>query len=160
MLKFQEFYEIYAPDIYRFAYWLSGNGFDAEDLTSETFVRAWDRFSTIRTETLKAYLFTITRNIYLEKLRKEKYQVPLQENIPDPNSGVEMTIETKQELKMILNFLLSIPEIDRAAFLLRVQHELPYAEISRILDCSSNAVRVKVHRIRKKLLEMSLGKEV
>ncbi|MHC4560444.1 MAG: RNA polymerase sigma factor [Planctomycetota bacterium] len=65
MLTFKDLYETYAPDVYRFTLWLAGDSFEAEDNTSETFIRAWVRISSIRTETLKAYLFTIARNLYL-----------------------------------------------------------------------------------------------
>jgi len=41
MLSFQGLYESYAPEVYRFAFWLAGNSPEAEDITSETFVRAW-----------------------------------------------------------------------------------------------------------------------
>jgi RNA polymerase sigma-70 factor (ECF subfamily) len=41
MMTFEQLYETYFEDVYRFAFWLSGNQSDAEDLASETFVRAW-----------------------------------------------------------------------------------------------------------------------
>jgi RNA polymerase sigma-70 factor, ECF subfamily len=53
MLTLQELYEAYSKDIYRFAYWLSGNSADAEDITSETFVRAWFNYDSTKMETLK-----------------------------------------------------------------------------------------------------------
>ena len=56
--------------------------------------------------------------------------------------------------------LQALPEIDRAAFVLRVQHELPYAEIARVLGLSLTATKVKVHRVRKKLLATRIDKEV
>ncbi|GAG61253.1 unnamed protein product [marine sediment metagenome] len=89
MLKFQDLYESYATEVYRFSVWLSGDHFEAEDITSETFIRAWARSSTIRTETLKAYLFTIARNVYLEERRKRKRQVALKDVYPDPAPGPE-----------------------------------------------------------------------
>jgi RNA polymerase sigma-70 factor (ECF subfamily) len=52
-----------------------------------------------------------------------------------------------------------MPEIDRAAFVMRVQHELPYAEIARALGLSLTAARVKVYRARKRLLSSFLDKE-
>jgi DNA-directed RNA polymerase specialized sigma24 family protein len=55
MLRFQELYDSYAPEVYRFAFSLSGERAEAEDITSETFVRAWVNRSAIRTETLKAF---------------------------------------------------------------------------------------------------------
>ena len=49
MLNFQDLYESYASDVYRFAYWLTGDRPEAEDITSETFIRAWVNRTTIRT---------------------------------------------------------------------------------------------------------------
>jgi len=52
-------YERHSKDVYRYAYWLSGSAEDADDITSETFARAWVGCEEIRTETVKAYLFAI-----------------------------------------------------------------------------------------------------
>ncbi len=159
MLTFYDLYESYAQDVYRFAYWLAGDPAEAEDITSETFVRAWVRFDTIRTETLKAYLLKIARNIHLEQLRKRKRQVDLEDSHSDPRPGPEQLTEHRAELEMVQGLLLSLPEIDRAAFVLRVQHDLPCAEIARILELSVGAVKVKIHRTRKRLLMARMGKE-
>ncbi len=160
MVTFQGLYESYAGDVYRFAFWLAGDSFDAEDITSETFIRAWVNHSAIRTETLKAYLFTIARNIYLEQHRKRKRHVALEDIHPDPAPGPERLTEVQVELQRAQQFLQTLPETDRAAFVLRVQHELPYAEIARVLGLSLAAAKVKVHRARVKLLKDRLGEEV
>ena len=159
MLKFQDLYEAYATDVYRFAFWLAGDSAEAEDVTSETFVRAWVRRSTIRTETLKAYLFTIARNVYLERQRKSKRQVPLEDVYTDPSPGPDQQTESLLELQKVQRFLRTLPEIDRTAFVLRVQHEMPYAEIARSLGLSLAAVKVKVFRVRKKLLTARIKRE-
>ena len=160
MLNFQDLYDLYADEVYKFAFWLCGDRFEAEDITSETFVRVWVRFSTIRTKTLKAYLFTIARNIYLKKLQKRKHQIALNDSTPDHNSETEKLVDSRLELQRVRNALQNLPEIDRAAFVLRVQHELSYAEISRVLQISLSAAKVKVHRVRKKLLAARADKEV
>ena len=160
MLNFQDLYESYAADIYRFVFWLANDRFEAEDVTSETLIRAWTHNSTIRTETLKAYLFTIARNVYLERRRKGKNEVILADVYPDPTPGPEKLIESQSELRHVQRLLQTLPEVDRAAFVLRVQHELPYAEIARVLELSLTAVKVKVHRVRKKLLTACAEKEV
>ncbi len=149
MLSFEELYIAYSPDVYRFANWLSGNSKDAEDITSETFVRAWVNFSKIQTETLKAYLFTIARNLYLESLRKSRNHVELSETHTDPSPRLEKTFEHQSELDQVRKILQTLPEVDRSAFVLRVQYDLPYAEIGRVLQLSENAVKIKVHRVRK-----------
>jgi RNA polymerase sigma-70 factor (ECF subfamily) len=159
MLNFQDLYESYASQVYRFAFWLSGDSSEAEDITSETFIRAWVNNNAIRTETLKAYLFTIARNIFLERRRKRKRQVALEDIYPDPAPGPDEWVESRLELLRVQRFLQTVPEIDRAVFVLRVQHELPYAEIARVLKLSLSSVRVKVHRVRKKLLSTCVDKE-
>jgi len=141
----------YSPEVYRFANWLCGNSSDAEDITSETFTRAWMNFSKIQTETLKAYLFTIARNIYLESLRKRRDLIALDDEHPDTSQKVESLIETQSEIDQIRNILLTLPEIDRSAFVMRVQYDLTYAEIARVLQISEGTSKVKVHRVRKRL---------
>ena len=160
MLDFQDLYEAYAAEVYRFAHWLAGDGAEAEDITSETFIRAWAHNSAIRTETLKAYLFTIARNVYLERQRKTKRQVPLEDSYPDPAPGPDKVAAHRLELQRVRGVLQTCAEVDRTAFVLRVQHELPYAEIARVLGLSLTAAKVKVHRVRKKLLAACADREV
>ncbi len=156
MLNFQTLYESYAADVYRFAVWLAKDRFEADDITSETFVRAWAHNSKIRTETLKAYLFTIARNVYLEWQRKETRLTVLNDVYSDPSPSSDTLVDSQIELDHVRQLLHTLPEVDRTAFILRVQHELPYAEIARVLELSLTAVKVKVHRVRKKLLTARL----
>jgi RNA polymerase sigma factor (sigma-70 family) len=160
MINFQDLYESYANDVYRFSLWLAGDSLEAEDITSETFIRAWVHNSKIRTETLKAYLFAISRNIYLQHQRKKKRQVVLADVHPDPAPSPDELTESQLKLRKVQSVLQTMPEIDRAAFVLHVQHELPYAEIARVLKLSETATKVKVYRVRKKLIATCIGKEV
>ena len=80
-------YNRYASDVYRFAHWLTGNPDDARDITSETFVRAWTAAEEPRLESVKAYLFTIARNLHRKQWRRQSRLVPLDEtmaDMPDP----------------------------------------------------------------------------
>ena len=58
-MTFEQLYNTYFPDVYRFAVWLTHDPTEAEDVASETFVRAWAKRDRLRTETLKGYLFAI-----------------------------------------------------------------------------------------------------
>ena len=160
MLTFHDLYSAYSLEVYRFAYWLAGNTEDAEDITSETFVRAWTNLARIRTETLKAYLLTIARNVYLNQLRKVNRRQRLLEVHPDPNPGPESRVEKRAELEMVSKVLQSLPESDRVAFIMRVGHDLPYLEIARALQISESAAKVKVHRVRKRMLAARLAEEI
>ena len=159
MLDFQYLYETYVTDVYRFSYWLCGEAADAEDITSETFLRAWTRRETIRTETMRAYLLSIARNLYLERLRKHQLHARLNDAMADPGLGLAKRVEDRDDLARIQIALQKLNEVDRAAFLLRVQHELPYEEIARVLQLSLSTVKVKVHRVRLKLTSVVANEE-
>ena len=90
-MNFPELYERYARDVHRFALYLCGNYALAEDLTGETFVRAFCPGSEIRVGTVKAYLFAITRNLYRDSLAKERRLAPIPEAYEaiDPTPGPE-----------------------------------------------------------------------
>jgi RNA polymerase sigma-70 factor (ECF subfamily) len=60
----ESLYKLYAPDVRRFALFLSGDPVLADEITSDTFVRAWLARQRIRQPTMKSYLFMIARNIY------------------------------------------------------------------------------------------------
>jgi RNA polymerase sigma-70 factor (ECF subfamily) len=152
VISFYQLYETYSADVYRFAFWLCGDRSEAEDLTSETFIRAWVKQDSFRTETFRAYLLAITLNLYLGTLRKTSKEISLPEVYPDPNPDPEQVLVMQSTVMSVHDFLQTLPEIDRAAFVMRVQHELPYAEIARSLEISIAAAMVKVHRIRKKLI--------
>ena len=157
MITFHEIYERHSKDVYRYSFWLSGSAQDADDITSETFARAWVGREEIRTETVKAYLFTVARNIYLKGLRHTKRQADLTPHQPDPKPAPEQQVESRLELDHAMQVIQSLPEIDRAAFLLRVQHELSYDEIARTLQLSLTSVKVKIHRARLKLAAHRIG---
>ena len=85
MMDFHSLYQSYAPQVHRFALFLCGDAALADDLTSETFVRAWTARGKIREATVKAYLFTIARNLYRDHLRRNRRNTELDESIrPEP----------------------------------------------------------------------------
>jgi RNA polymerase sigma-70 factor (ECF subfamily) len=151
MSLFRELYQKHAGDVYRFAYWLCGNQFEAEDITSETFVRAWGNLDPSRMETVRAYLFRIARNIYLQGRRRDDRITQLPENRASPAGNPASLIADRLQLAQIFAHLQTLPESDRSAFILRVVYELPYAEIARVLRISLSSAKVKVYRVRLKL---------
>jgi len=79
---------------------------------------------------------------------------------PDPAPEPDKVLESQLELLRVQSVLQTLPEIDRTAFVLRVQHDLPCVEIARVLQLSLSATKVKIHRVRKKLIEICINKEV
>ncbi len=151
VINFHDLYQKYAQDVYRFAYWLCGDAQDAEDITSETFVRALTSVNEIRTETVKGYLLTIARNLAFKRTKRASRLTDLTPGLPALGNGPEQTAETNLSLQGVMQFMQTLPEIDRAALLLHIQDDLSYEEISKVLGISLAAARVKVHRMRLKL---------
>ena len=154
MTDFGELYKKYAPDVYRFALYLSGEKSEAEDITSETFVRAWTSPEVIRVTTVKAYLFTIARNLYRHSWRKKSRNVALNDEMRDPAASPEALAGIGAELRAVLAGLQELPEEDRAALLMRANEGLSYEEISQALGLSLASVKVKIHRARLALLKI------
>jgi RNA polymerase sigma-70 factor (ECF subfamily) len=154
MMDFHSLYQSYAPQVHRFALFLCGDAALADDLTSETFVRAWTARGKIREATVKAYLFTIARNLYRDHLRRNRRNTELDESIPDSGPSLDSRTEHKAELEAVMAALRELPEADRAALLMRAQEGMPYEEIAHALDLPVTTVKVKVHRARLKLMRV------
>jgi RNA polymerase sigma-70 factor (ECF subfamily) len=148
MTDFSALYKKYAPDVFRFALYLSGDRSQAEDITSETFVRAWTSTEPIELATVKGYLFTIARNLFLHGLRRKSRHVQLHTELPDPQASPYLQAEQKEEFRAMLAGLQELPEIDRTALLMRALDGMPYEEIARALRISLASAKVKVHRAR------------
>jgi RNA polymerase sigma-70 factor (ECF subfamily) len=65
----------------------------------------------------------------------------------------EQTAENSASLQAALRFIQTLPEVDRAALVLRLQDDFSYEEIASVLNISLAAAKVKVHRARLKLTE-------
>ena len=156
MTGFHELYEKYARDVYRFALCLSGDAAMADDITSETFIRVWSSPEPVRLATVKAYLLTIARNLWvMERRRVTRHGVDeVVERLPGRGPGVAREVEAKDELERVLRALQEFPEADRAALLMRADEGLSYEEIAVALALPVATVKVKVHRARLKLAQI------
>jgi RNA polymerase sigma-70 factor, ECF subfamily len=145
MVSFHELYERHWRDVYRFALFLSGNPALAEDLASDTFMRAWSARGPIREATVRAYLLTITRNLWRDLKRRDARLVPLEEAAVPP---IEARGDQLVDLQWTERQLELVAAGDRAALLLHARDGLSYEEIARRLDISVGAVKSRIFRAR------------
>lgn len=152
MTSFTALYRQYAPDVFRFAFYLAGNRAQAEDITSEAFVRAWTAREPIRSATAKGFLLTIARNLFLKQRARDRHQVELPEEVEmllvDPAPSPHARAEQRGELRAVIEALQGLAEVDRAALLLRAFEGMDYEEIARVLGIPLGTVKVKIHRAR------------
>jgi RNA polymerase sigma-70 factor (ECF subfamily) len=144
-------YRRHASAVFRFAWGLCGDRSAAEDLVSETFTRMLTRAPRIETRTALAYLLAITRNAYLSGRRRQRREVPLAEELRAPGNDPLSRLEDQARLASVLRAVRHLSESERAALLLRVDHDLSYEEIASALGISVAAAKVRVHRARLRL---------
>lgn len=153
LVDFAGLYREHARDVHRFALYLSGDPALAEDLVSEAFVRVWTARERVDLATVRAYLFAIVRNLFVNDRHAQRRWVPLENSLSEKQPGPEQRATDRSDLRAVLAALRTLPEIDRAAVLMRADQNLPYEEIARVLAISAGAAKVKVHRARLKLAE-------
>ncbi|HKM85940.1 MAG TPA: RNA polymerase sigma factor [Terriglobales bacterium] len=151
MTDFEALYQKYAQDVFRFALFLSGNRADAEDIASETFVRAWNASDGIRQSTVKGYLLVIARNCYLQGLRRSRRNLSLEDDFADRRQAPDNSAEQRAELAHVMRDLQQLPEVDRTALLMSAAEEMSYEQIAETLGLSLGAVKTRIHRARLKL---------
>lgn len=151
MNDIEAIYRQHASAVLRFAWGLCGDRSAAEDIVSETFVRLLTKAPRIETKTALAYVLAIARNTYLNVRRQVRREVPLSDEIPDSDPDPAGRLHDRARLEAVVEALRNMPEAERAALLLRVDHDLPYEEIAAVLGTSLSAAKVRVHRARLRL---------
>ena len=86
-MEFEQVYDLYFQDVYRYILKLSGSEHIAEEVTSETFFKALHSIGKFRGQCdIRVWLCQIARNCYISSLRKEKRTAPLDE-LPEQADG-------------------------------------------------------------------------
>jgi RNA polymerase sigma-70 factor (ECF subfamily) len=152
--SFGALYERHARAVYRFALALTGNVEQAEDLTSEAFLRVWEAGSHVETLTVRGYLLTIVRNLHRTEWRRERRRGEM----PDSVSSGQPDPTMRLELERVLAALAQLPPLDREVLALRAEGGLSYGEIAASTGLTAEAARLRAHRARKKLMEVICGK--
>ena len=153
-MDFESLYRKYAPAVRRFSLFLCGNSALADDITSDTFVRVWLTHGQIRELTVQSYLFAIARNVYRDWQRRGWRSTELDARLIHEGPDVQKHLEDKEKLASVLAGLQELPEIDRAALLMRSLDGMPYEEIAAALCVTETTARVKVHRARARLMAL------
>jgi RNA polymerase sigma-70 factor (ECF subfamily) len=151
MDEIEAIYRRYARAVFRFAWGLTGDRSRAEDIVSETFVRLLARPPKVATETAVGYLLAIARSVHVSGWRRRRREVDLPAELRAEEPDPALRLDERDELRRVLAELAQLPEGEREALLLRVDHDLSYEEIGSILEISAVAARVRVHRARVRL---------
>ena len=151
MEDFDAVFRAYYDDVFRFLRGLTASETLAEELTQETFFRAFRSIDDYRGESeLRVWLCSIARNLYYSHLRKEKHltgnEIP-EDYIADSADLTEL-IADKEIALQLHRVLHSIREPYKEVFSLRVFGELSFCEIGDLFDKNEHWACVTFHRAK------------
>ena len=162
-MEFEELYNTYFKDVYRYVLRLSGDAHVAEEVTSDTFFKALKAIHKFRGDCdVRVWLFQIAKNCYYSFLKNsgKTENIDTQEllTIADTQMPVEERLarsETAMHLQSLLHLL---PEPYKEVFMWRTYAELSFKQIGQMFGKTDNWACVTYHRARtmlKKGLEES-----
>jgi RNA polymerase sigma-70 factor (ECF subfamily) len=153
-------FETYYDRIYRYVLSLTGDLAEADDLTQETFLRAYrGRDSLHDAGALTTWLYRIATHVCLDRLRQRVRRAPLESeadpddvDLADPDiPSLQQTVERNEMGACVQQYLEDLPDSYRAAILLHDLHGLTGPEIAETLGVSLATVKIRLHRARRKL---------
>jgi RNA polymerase sigma-70 factor (ECF subfamily) len=160
---FEELLTRHYQSVYRLAYRFLYDSQEAEDITQEVFLRV---FRAAKTYSPKAkfstWLYTITKNLCFNELRKKRsvtifsIEDEVLPELPSMDDSPISKLEEAEVRKRVFDAVVELPANLRMAVILLKYHGLSYEEVAEVLQCTVNAVKLRVHRA-KKFLAKSIG---
>ncbi|MCH8900711.1 MAG: sigma-70 family RNA polymerase sigma factor [Chloroflexi bacterium] len=147
---FGALYDRHVVRVYRHIYYMVGNPAEAEDLTAQAFLQAWQAIPRYRPRAAPfvSWLLRIAHNLGVSYLRSRKQNAELPETLIDHSrlQNPEPALEQRLNSERIRDAILNLREEHRKVIILRFVEDLEYREVAEILGKSVAAVRVIQHR--------------
>lgn len=160
MELFEQVYDLYFKDVYKYVFSLCRNPAQAEEITQETFFRALKSISSFRGECkMQVWLCQIAKHIYFAWLRKEtrKSGQPVEDVLEtSPHlSGLspEQQLLDEADAMALHQYLHDLPEPYKEVFMLRIFGELSFQKIALIFGKTESWARITFHRGKLKLIQ-------
>ncbi len=161
--------DLYWNEVYGFMLKRTENETDAEDITIETFSKAFDKIATYNPEfQFNTWLIAIAKNVHIDLLRKKKSSLFVEltdeedqrtYNIADSTPSVEDALITEQNLSRLLQFIKELKPHYQEVIQLRYFQEMSYQEIANQLNEPLSNVKIKLLRAKKLLAEIIENKK-
>lgn len=158
---FERLYELHRNTVYRFAYQMTQSQDEAEDITQEAFVRAFQNLHRFRKEArFTTWILRITTNLCTDKARMRVRRKALEEQEADGAlewmtvgatiNPVE-SLETDRRAAIVRKAVQGLPVHHRSILIMRDFEEREYSEIASILNCTVGGAKLRVLRARRAL---------
>ena len=160
---FGKLYDRYVDMVFRFIYFRVNDRALAEDFTSETFLRALRRISTISYQgrDIGAWFITIARNIVLDHLKSARHRLEL--TTADTLEGKEHVASTEEAVldvlqsERLMQAVAQLGDEQRECVMLRFVHGLSVSETAQVMGKNDGAIKALQHRAVRKLADLVGG---
>ena len=154
----------YWNEVYGFMLKRTENETTAEDITIETFSKAFDKIATYNSEfQFNTWLISIAKNVHIDLIRKKKSSLFIEitdeqdqtaYNVADTTPSAEDVLITEQNLSQLLQFIKELKPHYQEVIQLRYFQEMSYQEIANKIDEPLSNVKIKLLRAKKLLSEI------
>ena len=143
---FDELVVLYQRGIYRLCYRYVNNHEDANDLTQETFLKAWRAIGRFGGRSaFSTWLYRIAVNACLNfRAAKRPQTQELPETLADPSMGAAQRVERDSEAWRVRQAVSRLPEKQRATLILKMYHELTHQEVAQVLGSTVGTVKANL----------------
>ena len=143
------------PALRAFAWSLSRNGSDADDLVQDTLIKAWTHRNKFEPGTnLRAWLFTILRNTFYTNAVRRRREVSDESGKHAATLQAAPTQDWSVALRSLQQALRKLPDEHREALILVGAAGLTYEEAAQICGCALGTIKSRVNRARTRLLKI------
>lgn len=159
---FAHLYDTYFEKLYRFIYSRVNNQQQAEDLTSQVFIKAWEKITTFRPQdgSFRAWIYRIARNLVIDHYRTQKEITSLEVveyHLKDDQPGLLQHTEQQIQYEMVMQKMQLLPEEHKQILILKFFQGLNSKEIGEIMGKRPGAVRAMQMRALQGLAEAMEG---
>lgn len=152
--QFGRLYDRYIKKIYNFIYYKTNHRETAEDLTSQTFIKAMEKINqfNLAKGTFSAWLYQIARNTVIDNYRKSKPSVDINDVWDlQTDDDIQRDIDAVNKLREVDQYLQQLKPQQREIVILRVWENLSYQEIAEIIGKTSDSCKMMFFRTIKEL---------
>lgn len=126
---------------------------DAADVVAETFLVAWRRLDEIDEQSALPWLYAVARRVLSSQRRAAGRQLAIAQRLAVERSAALHGEGSPDRSRRVLEALAELSEQEREVLMLAAWEELSSSEAARVLNCSSTAFRIRLHRARRRLRE-------
>ncbi len=150
--RFRSLYESTFPDIYAFVARNEGPGSDTDDVVAETYLTAWRRISEVPAPPDdRLWIYGVARNTLARFRRTRQRRGQLFRRLSSQPHASVPPIEPQSRHPEVLDALSHLPGREREVVQLIYWDGLSQDEAAAVIGCSANALRIRLHRAKKRL---------